>query len=143
MYGVGFGVLVPIFFVSIGLRFDPAVFARPQTASLVVVFLAAFMLVRGTPALLYRHRLGGPQSLALALFSSSKLPLLVVIAAAAQRAGQMSALTASSLVGAGMVSVVAFPLLGCRLGVAERAPGTRVQTRGRDALSDAGPTRRS
>jgi hypothetical protein len=65
--------------------------------------------------LLYRGWLGGRGCGALALFSATRLPLVVVIVAAAVRAGEMSTATASALVGAGMVTVVVFPLAALRL----------------------------
>src|ERR671935_2555753 len=51
----GFGVFVPFFFVTSGLRFDlDALFASAGTVARVPLFLAALLLVRGAPALLYR-----------------------------------------------------------------------------------------
>ena len=52
---IGFGVFIPIFFVTTGIRFDlAALFASASTILLVPLFLLALLLVRGIPALLYR-----------------------------------------------------------------------------------------
>jgi Kef-type K+ transport system membrane component KefB len=124
MDAVGFGFLIPVFFVVTGMHFDLGAFAAgPAAALLLVAFVVAFFAVRGTPALLYRGWLGGRRSGALALLSATQLPLVVVIAAAAVRTGQMSTATASALIGAGMVTVVVFPLAALRiLGASVEAP---------------------
>ena len=49
---IGFGVFIPVFFVTSGVRFD--LDALAGSASMVPLFLAALLLVRGVPALLYR-----------------------------------------------------------------------------------------
>jgi Kef-type K+ transport system membrane component KefB len=52
---VGYGFLVPVFFVASGLRFDlGALTQEPSVLARVPVFVAALLLVRGLPALLYR-----------------------------------------------------------------------------------------
>ena len=55
----GFGMFIPVFFVTSGVRFDlDALFASASTLALVPVFLAALLLVRGVPALLYLRTIG-------------------------------------------------------------------------------------
>ena len=52
--GIGFGFLVPIFFISTGVAFPlKALFANPAALAEVPLFLAALLVVRGLPALLY------------------------------------------------------------------------------------------
>jgi Kef-type K+ transport system membrane component KefB len=52
---VGFGVFVPFFFVSTGMKLDVrSLLEHSSTLARVPVFLAALLLVRGLPALLYR-----------------------------------------------------------------------------------------
>src|SRR5205823_4570900 len=51
---VGFGVFVPFFFVSTGIKLDVAsLFHGSSTIARVPIFLAALLAVRGLPALLY------------------------------------------------------------------------------------------
>lgn len=121
---IGFGLLVPMFFVLTGMRLDLRVFMSARGAGLTAVFVAAFLLVRAAPALLSLSRLGPRGAAALGLFSATKLPLLVVITALAQQTGEMSATTASALVGAALVSVVAFPVAAARLAATARRTAT-------------------
>jgi Sodium/hydrogen exchanger family len=56
---LGFGMFVPIFFVVSGVRFDLAALAADASAlTMVPLFLVALLVVRGLPALLYRHGWG-------------------------------------------------------------------------------------
>jgi Kef-type K+ transport system membrane component KefB len=115
--GIGYGFLVPIFFVTTGLRFDlQALFASPAALLQLPLFLVLFFVVRGLPALLLARRdLDLPSRIALGLFSSTELPLVVAIAAIGVKAGRLPPETAASLVGAGMVSVLLFPLTALTL----------------------------
>jgi Kef-type K+ transport system membrane component KefB len=57
--GVGFGVLVPMFFITGSLQFNlRALMSRPATIALVPVFFAALLVIRGLPAVICRHTLG-------------------------------------------------------------------------------------
>jgi Kef-type K+ transport system membrane component KefB len=130
---IGFGVLVPVFFIATGISFDLDALATPSTLVQVPLFLAALLVVRGLPALLYRDVLGRRDRLALALCASTSLPLVVAISAIAVADGRMATGTAAALVAAGMLSVLLFPIAAVAVrgatssGAARR---TRVRSRG-------------
>jgi Kef-type K+ transport system membrane component KefB len=111
---VGFGFLIPIFFIATGMDYDlDALFSDPVTLALVPGFTALFLVVRGLPALmLYRRNLPGGDRVSLALFSAAALPLLVAITQIGLDTHTMRADVAVSLVGAGMLSVLLYPLFG-------------------------------
>jgi hypothetical protein len=72
--------------------------------------------VRGTPALLlYRDVLDRRGRVALALFSSTQLPLVIAITTLAVEGGHMRSSTAAALVGAAVLSTLVYPILGLRL----------------------------
>ena len=80
------------------------------------LFLALFLIVRGTPALvLYRGVLGFRDRAALAVFSATGLPLIVAITTIAVAEGHMRSSTAAALVGAGILSTAILPVVGLRL----------------------------
>jgi hypothetical protein len=82
----------------------------------VAIFLGLFLLVRGVPALLvYARALGWRQRAALGVLQSTALPLLVVITQIGLDTHHMLPVNATALVGAGMVSVLVFPLAGFAL----------------------------
>jgi Kef-type K+ transport system membrane component KefB len=114
--GVAFGVFVPFFFVVSGMRLDvDALFASASGVAKLAIFFVLFLVVRGVPALLlYRDVLDKRDRLALAFFVSTQLPLVLAITTLAQESGNMRASTASSLVGAAVLSTLVYPILGLR-----------------------------
>src|ERR671934_2876141 len=74
---VGFGIFIPIFFVTSGIRFDlAALLAHPSTIVLVPVFLVALLVIRGVPAVLYRPLVGGRPAMVGGLVQGAALPLI-------------------------------------------------------------------
>jgi Kef-type K+ transport system membrane component KefB len=114
---VAFGVFVPFFFVVSGMKLDvQALFSSASAALKMLVFFVLFLVVRGTPALLlYRRDLGRRDRIALALMSSTQLPLVLAITTLATSSGHMRASTAAALVGAAVLSTLFFPAIGLRL----------------------------
>ncbi|MGO9759879.1 MAG: cation:proton antiporter [Solirubrobacteraceae bacterium] len=114
---VAFGVFVPFFFVASGMKLDvSALFATASGVLKMVLFFLLFLVVRGTPALLlYRRVLDARERAALALMSSTQLPLVLAITTLAVSSGHMRASTAAALVGAAVLSTLIFPVLGLRL----------------------------
>jgi Kef-type K+ transport system membrane component KefB len=114
---IGYGFLIPFFFVVSGMRFDLNALIGSSAGLLKLpLFVALFLVVRGVPALvLYRRVLDARDRLALAFFSATQLPLVVAITTLAVAAGKMRASTSAALVGAGIISTLAFPLVGLRL----------------------------
>jgi hypothetical protein len=64
------------------------------------------------PALLYGRVLSRRTQLALALMSATQLPLVVAISEIGVSTGRMLPENAAALVGAGLLSVLLFPLIG-------------------------------
>jgi Kef-type K+ transport system membrane component KefB len=114
--GIGYGLFVPIFFITSGITFDlHALLSDWSTLALVPLFLGLFLVVRGTPALLAVQDVGRTGITPLALFSATALPLVVAVTELAVDKGELSPKVAAALVGAGMVSVLVFPLAGLAL----------------------------
>ena len=114
---VGFGVFVPFFFIVSGMTLDVTPLVNsPDTVAKLFLFLGLFLVVRGVPAmLLYRRVLDHRQRVALALLSSTQLPLVVAISELAVSDGHMRASTAAALVGAAALSTLIFPIVGIRM----------------------------
>jgi Kef-type K+ transport system membrane component KefB len=114
--GIGFGLFVPIFFVTTGLHYDLHALISSRLALLQLpMFLGLFLVVRGLPILFLRGELDLRSRIALGLLSATQLPLVVAIADIGVRSGRLSEETAASLVGAGMVSVLLFPIAALAL----------------------------
>ena len=108
---VGYGIFIPVFFVSSGVGFDlDALTESASTLVLVPVFLAVLLAVRGVPALLYRPTVGPRRTVVAAFLQSTSLPFIVAAAQIGMELGTISDATGAALVGAGILSVLLFPL---------------------------------
>ena len=107
----GFGIFIPIFFVVSGVRFDlDALTSSAGALARVPVFLIALLAVRGLPALLYRRDIGNRRSTVAALLQATSLPFIVAATQIGLELGTIDAETGAALVGAGILSVLVFPL---------------------------------
>ncbi len=108
--GIGYGFVIPVFFVTSGVRLDvEGLISSPSALARVPVFLIALLAVRGLPALLYVRRFGVRPSLAAALLQATSLPFIVTATQIGVLTGLMRPITAAALVCAGLVSVLVFP----------------------------------
>jgi Kef-type K+ transport system membrane component KefB len=107
---VGYGIFIPIFFISSGMTIDLAAIIHSPLRLLVL--LALLLIVRGLPSLLiYRHDLQPRQRLEMTFITATSLPLLIALAEIGEQDGVMLPATAAALVGAGVLSVLIFPLI--------------------------------
>jgi Kef-type K+ transport system membrane component KefB len=113
---VGFGVFIPIFFVTSGVRFDlNALFASGSTIARVPLFLLAIYLVRGLPAVVYARLLGRRRAAIAGILQATSLPFIVAATQIGLQLGVVSRASAAGLVAAGLLSVVISPALGLAL----------------------------
>lgn len=127
----GFGIFIPVFFVVSGVRFDlNALTSSAGALARVPVFLLALLAVRGLPALLYRSDLGGRRTVVAALLQATSLPFIVAATQIGIELGTIDATTGSALVGAGILSVLFFPLIALtvlRGGQPRRVPDANIE----------------
>jgi ABC-type amino acid transport system permease subunit len=74
------------------------------------------IVVRGLPSLLaYRRAMAPVQRVEMTFITATSLPLLIALAAVGEQDGVMLPATAASLIGAGVLSVLVFPLIAVGL----------------------------
>ena len=113
---LGFGVFIPIFFVTSGVRFDlEALFAHASTVARVPLFLLAIYLARGLPAFVYTPLLGFRRSVVAGVWQSTSLPFIVAATQIGLGLGVVSRANAAGLIAAGLLSVIISPTLGLLL----------------------------
>src|SRR5581483_7468400 len=114
---VGFGVFVPFFFVSTGLKLDVAsLFGSGSALAHVPIFLAALLVVRAVPAILYRPFADEARQLvAGGLLQATSLSIPVVAGQIGVDLGLIRPTNYVALVAAGLLSVVVFPLVSLTL----------------------------
>jgi Kef-type K+ transport system membrane component KefB len=114
--GIGFGFLVPIFFITSGMKLEvAAIFGSTDGMLRTAVLVAALVAVR-IPLMLIAQHLGSVRdSLVLGLYGATTLSLIVVMTDVAVNNGTMLPAEAGPLVVAGMLSVLLFPALASNL----------------------------
>jgi len=106
---IGFGFVVPVFFISSGIKLDlTGLMHSPGALIRVPVFLVILLIVRGVPALLSLRQLGGRATLAVGLLQATSLPFLVTATQIGLVLGKISTVTAAAIVCAGLLSVLLF-----------------------------------
>jgi Kef-type K+ transport system membrane component KefB len=109
----GFGIFIPVFFVTSGLRFDlNALFASASTVARVPLFLLAIYLARGLPAFVYVRLLGRSRAVIAGILQATSLPFIVAATQIGLQLGVVTRASAAGLVAAGLLSVIISPALG-------------------------------
>jgi Kef-type K+ transport system membrane component KefB len=113
---VGYGFLIPVFFVTSGIRFDlNALLDHPSVFARVPIFLAVLVVVRGVPALFYRDSVSDRERVAAALLQATSLPFIVTATMIGVEIGAITSANAAALVAAGLVSALIFPAVATSL----------------------------
>ena len=112
---IGYGFLIPLFFVVSGAGIDlSAIAASPL---LLVMFIVMLLIVRFVPIIVSlrlnreTRDLRWPECVTVAFYCTTALPLIVAVTNIAVGAGAMQQSTASIMVAAGAVTVFLMPLL--------------------------------
>jgi Kef-type K+ transport system membrane component KefB len=109
---IGYGFLIPVFFVTSGLRLDlSGLVDNPSALARVPAFALALLVVRGIPALLYGRLFDRRSVIAAGLLQATSLPFIVTATQIGVLTGLMSGVTAAAMVCAGLLSVIVFPVV--------------------------------
>ena len=128
---IGFGFLIPVFFVSSGVRLDlQGLLDQPSALLRVPVFLVALLVMRGVPALLQLRAVGRRSTAAIALLQATSLPFIVAASQIGIELGRISAVTGAAMVTAGLLSVLIFPVVALGL-LRSSTPVPEVPAQGR------------
>ena len=107
---IGYGVFIPIFMVTSGMRFDIAsLIAHPDSLVLIPLLLGGLLIVRGIPAVLYWRLIGWRGVLAAGLLQSTSLSFIVAAVQIGITLGLLSQSVGAALVAVGLLSVLIFP----------------------------------
>lgn len=109
---IGFGFLIPLFFVVSGAELDVRSIIDDPWA--MIRFFAYIIIARGvTTYFLYRGAFPEPRARArFSLYVATGLPIIVAVTAIEVSAGAMTSSDAAALVGAGALTVLIFPIVG-------------------------------
>lgn len=117
MDAVGFGFLVPVFFIMTGVTFNLGkLISSPALLGSLGIAVVLLLVVRGLPSLLAIPE-GSTRADrgSLVLFGATGLPIIVAVTQIGVQRHELDAGLAAAMVGAGMVSVLVFPALALAL----------------------------
>jgi Kef-type K+ transport system membrane component KefB len=107
---VGYGLLVPVFFVTSGLTLDlSGLIAHPAALATVPGFLLALLVVRALPAWAFHGELERRELIAVGLLQATSLPFLLAAVEIGREMGLLDPAVGAGLVAAGLVSVLILP----------------------------------
>jgi len=125
---IGYGFFIPVFFVTAGMGIDLQ--SIRESPDRLVVFFILLLAVRGLPMLVvYRRALPPRERVQLMLLGSTTLPLVVALTEIGLSTGTMLPENAAALVGAGVLSVLFFPLIATAIHRPAPTSGEEAQPR--------------
>jgi len=108
---IGYGFLIPIFFIKVGIDFNiSALFNSSRAMLLVPILIVAAIAVKVFPALLFRLRYSLKESLSAGALLSARLSLIIAAAAVGLRLGVISEATNAAILLVAILTVTLAPL---------------------------------
>lgn len=112
---IGFGLFVPAFFVTTGMRFELGRLNGIADLERAALFFCVLVVVRTVPAVVYRPYLTWRECLAAGLLQSTNLSFIVVTVAVGAGLGRIREINATALILAGLVSALVLPTVAAAL----------------------------
>ena len=121
---VGHGFFIPVFFVVSGMTLDIQAIVKDPLR--LLIFLGLLLTVRGLPSLLvYLNVLPWRQRLEMTFITATTMPLLIALAEIGLADGVMLPANAAAMVGAGVMSVLLYPLIAVTIARSSGAAAER------------------
>ena len=120
--GLAYGFMIPIFFVTSGVMFPLSALLEDTRALIMVpVFALVILVVRGVPGFFTLDRGATVRDRAtVSLFTATSLPLIIAVTNIGVQEGALSTELAAALVGAGMLTVLLYPLLALAVSTTQK-----------------------
>ncbi len=114
--GIGFGFVIPVFFIATGVQFDARALVRdPAGLAEVPLFLVALLAIRAFPALAYARRFGRRRATVAGLMQATSLTFVIVATQIGVASGQITRTVGAALLAAGLLSAALFPAVALKM----------------------------
>jgi Kef-type K+ transport system membrane component KefB/Trk K+ transport system NAD-binding subunit len=123
---IGYGFFIPIFFIMVGVDFDLGALESRQGLILVPALVVMAYAVKLIAGLVYKPVLSWRQVLGLGILTSSRLSLIIAVAAIGVEIEAISTTTNAAIILVAIVTVIASPVAFNRLIPAQRDARRRV-----------------
>ena len=108
---LGFGFVIPLFYVITGVNFDLQALTNISIIVLMLVFFVALLFVRGAPAIVYRRQIDTRHVVAAGFLQATSLPFIVAATQVGVQLKLISTAISAALVAAGLLSVIIYPTI--------------------------------
>lgn len=112
---IGYGFLIPVFFIMIGVTFDFKILLTPQVYLLLPLLLYIAYIVKLIPALILRKYFGWRETLEAGFLLSARLSLIIAISFIALREGLITQSIHSALILVAMITCLLSPIVFMQL----------------------------
>lgn len=114
--GAGYGFFIPIFFIMVGVRFDlHALLETPTTVVLAPLLIVVAFTVKMVPAHIFTRRYGAKRAVMAGVLMSSRLSLIVAVAAIALDIGALTPALNSAIILVAVVTSTVSPAIFIKL----------------------------
>ena len=106
MSSLGFGFLVPLFFIHVGVSFDLSSILTPGVLSGALLITTIMIIIRVLAAFHLKHLYGSLNALGVAFALSMPLTLLIAVATIGYDSGSITLMTYNELILASLLEVI-------------------------------------
>ncbi len=114
LYGIGYGFLIPIFFINVGMQFDLGALTRGGIY-LVPMLLLIALAVKIAPSLLLLFRHSLKDSISAGVLLSSRLSLIIAMAAVGLELGLIDTTMESAIIVLALITSICCPTVFRRM----------------------------
>jgi Kef-type K+ transport system membrane component KefB len=115
LYGIGYGFLIPIFFINIGMQFDVGAFAEVGIYLILAEILFIAFVVKIVPALLLRLRHSWKDSISAGVLLSSRMSLIIAMAAVGLELNLIGTSMESAIIMLAIITSISCPTIFRRM----------------------------
>ncbi len=112
---IGYGFLIPIFFIVVGIKFDLQPLLKVETLAILPLFLYLVYVVKVIPALFLSYWYSLREALGTGVLLSARLSLIIAIASLAWQEGVIQTSSYYTLILLSMVTCLLSPLIFIRI----------------------------
>ncbi|MHC1600424.1 MAG: cation:proton antiporter, partial [Candidatus Methanospirareceae archaeon] len=115
LYGIGYGFLIPIFFINVGMQFDLEALWGEGIYLVVPMLLLIALVVKMVPSLLFLIKYSLRESIAAGVLLSSRLSLIIAVAAVGMELGFVDTAMGSAIVLLAIITSISCPTIFRRM----------------------------
>jgi len=110
LFGIGYGFLIPIFFISVGMQFDLGALTRGGIYLVPMLLVLAFV-VKIVPSLLFLVRHSLKDSISAGVLLSSRLSLIIAMATVGVELGLVDTAMESAIIVLALITSISCPTI--------------------------------